>query len=155
MDYGLISVAATAITTAKELGKAAIGLRDFNQVAVAMSQINEQLLKAQDSLFSHNAQLMGLQQENFEAREELRKLKEALAERGRYSLFELSKGHFVYRMNVTPDQSRTSNPSSSEPLHYICQPCFDSGRKVVLQKYTVMGTDCGLNCSVCKTQFFD
>jgi hypothetical protein len=154
MDYSLISVAATAITTAKELGKAAMGLRDFNQFAVAMSQINEQLLKAQDSLFTHNSQLSELQGQYFEATEKLRKLEEAIRERGRYSLFEICSGNFVYRVNVTPETSNMGNPSTAEPLHYLCQPCFDKGVKAVLGKTRFMsGPDCQL-CPSCDRKIF-
>lgn len=152
MDFGLISIAGTAISTAKDIGKAAMGLRDFSQVAAAMSQINDQLLKAQDSLFAHNAQIMALQQENFEAREELRKLKEALAQRARYSLFELSSGVFVYRMNVTPQLGGPTNPGSPEPTHYVCQPCFDKGIKSILRKCNVFGSIC-MECTICKERF--
>ena len=132
MDYSLISVTATAITAAKELGKAAMGLRDFNQVAVAMSQINEQLLKAQDSLFTHNSQLAQLQSQYFEATQKLRELEETVRQRGRYSLFELATGNFVYRVNVAPEAGHMGDPTLTEPLHYLCQPCFDKGVKGVL-----------------------
>ena len=83
MDFALISTAVGSLKAAKDLGQAALGIRDFNQFASTISQINDQLLKAQESLFTHNAQLMQLQQDHFEARDELRKLRDAATERGR------------------------------------------------------------------------
>ncbi|HKT28781.1 hypothetical protein [Dyella sp.] len=142
MDYASISTAFTALSHAKQLGEAMIGLRDFNKVASIISEMNGQLLKAQDNLFTHNAQFAELQGKYFEACEEIRKLNEALAERGRYALFQLSPGVFVYR----------ASEASGEPQHYLCQPCFDSGKKAVLQKNRKYGT-ITIDCPMCKQQF--
>lgn len=137
------------------MAKAMSGIRDFNLVAEKAAAINEQLLKAQEALLAHNAAMFELQDKYFEAREELRKLQEAASERGRYTLFKFPQGHLAYRMNVTPQLGGASQPGSTEPEHYVCQPCFDNGRKVVLQQHLVMGAECGLICPVCKTQVFD
>lgn len=139
MDLSLISVIASAIGSAKELGKAALGVRDFNEMAPVIHQLNDHLLKAQDAMFRHNTELLTLQQEKFETTEELRKLKEALADRGRYTLFELSDRVFVYRMNVSPVGSHVGDPVSPQPQHDICQPCFDKGIKAVLKKHSRLG----------------
>jgi hypothetical protein len=152
MDFSSISIAVSSLKTAKEIGQAALAFRDFNQTAGAITQINEQLLKAQDGLFAHNSQLMELQQKYFEATEELRKLKEALAERGRYSLFQLSPNVFVYRVNVSPDASGSGDPGATDPMHYLCQPCFDKGVKSVLQKQASFGIQT-IDCSICGTKF--
>lgn len=134
MDYSLVGIAASSISMAKELAKTAIGLRDFNQVSAVVSQLNDQLLKAQDALFTHNAQMLTLQQQHFEATQKLREMEEAIAERGRYSLFELIPGFFVYRMNITPVAGHVSDPGTSEVLHYLCQICLDrDGFKSVLR----------------------
>ena len=125
MDYSLISAAATSIGVAKDLAKAALGLRDFNEFSAVISQLNEQLLNAQDSLFAHNSQIHGLQQQYFDAVEKLRELEKVMAERGNYSLFELSSGFFVYRLNAAQNGGDTS---TAEPLHYLCQLCFDRDR---------------------------
>lgn len=134
MDFSMISAAASSITVAKELVKVVIGVRDFNEIAPVVAQLNDQLLKAQDALFSHQAQLLTLQQQHFEATEKLAKAEKALAERGRYALFALSDGVFVYRVNVPPVDSHAGDPIATEPQHYICQPCFDKGIKVVLKR---------------------
>jgi len=152
MDFALISTAVGSLKAAKDLGQAALGIRDFNQFASTISQINDQLLKAQESLFTHNAQLMQLQQDHFEARDELRKLRDAATERGRYTLFELSEGVFVYRAQESDVSRTTSDSSAGTPLHYLCQPCFDTGFKVVLQKH-VFYTLVSLECSKCNSKY--
>lgn len=128
MDIALVTGAVGALKTALDIGKTAVTLRDaakLNEVVIAM---NEQLLNAQQSLFMHNAQLMALQQEHFDAMQELRDLKESLKERGHYSLFEIAPGKFVYRGNdQLPNDG--GDRSSASPEHYICQPCFDGPSK--------------------------
>jgi hypothetical protein len=134
MDFSTISAAASSISIAKDLLRAVVGIRDFNEIALAVSKLNDQLLNAQDSLFKHQTQLLALQEQHFETTQKLRKAEEALAERGRYSLFALSEGVMVYRVNLTPMDGQVGDPVTTEPLHYVCQPCFDKGIKVVLQR---------------------
>ena len=151
MDYGLITIAATAIASARDLGKAAVGLRDFNQVSAAMSQINDQLLKAHDSLFAHNAQLHALQQENFSMTKRLQELEKQIADRARYTLFEISDQTYVLRSS-NPTVLGSDLPHGSEPLHYACQPCMEKGIKSVLQKSSFYGS-ISLGCTICKQTF--
>jgi hypothetical protein len=148
MDLSIITAAVSALSAAKELGKAALGVRDFNEVAPVIAQLNDQLLKAQDALFRHNAELLSLQQEQFETAKKLREMEEALTQRGRYSLVELSRGHFAYRVNIAPVNSDVGNPVSAEPLHHVCQPCFDKGVKAVLQRHSFYGA-ISLDCPIC------
>lgn len=152
MDYSLLAAAGSAISTARDIGKAALALRDFNAFAATISAINDQLLKAQDSLFGHNAQLQALQQENFGMANRLRELEEKLADRGRYTLVEISDRTFVLGVN-TEVQLTASDPTHvAEPHHYICQPCFAKGIKSVLQKYNFCGA-ISLECPLCKERF--
>jgi len=143
MDISLITGAVSSIKQAAEIGKVLLTIRDTSMVSQEVLKIQELLLKAQESLFSLSAQLIALQQENFNTTEELRKCKETLAERGRYSLFSLSDKFHAYRVNLAPEG--THSISASEPLHYVCQPCFDKGIKSVLHvgEYRAV-------CPVCK-----
>lgn len=152
MDYSLIAAANSALTAAKELGRAAMGIRDFNEVAAKISAINDLLLKAQDSLFAHNAQLHALQQEKFDMANRLRELEEKLADRGRYSLVEISDRTFVLGCNQGEKVSGDSALGAVEPKHYICQPCFAKGIKSVLQKDSFYGA-IRLECPICKGTF--
>lgn len=151
MDLSAISAAVSAITVSKELAKAALGVRDFNEMAAVVAKLNEQLLKAQEGLFGHQAQLLALQQEHFETTEKLRKAEKALAERGRYALIELSPGNFAYSANITPVDSEVGNPVSTEPPHNVCQPCFDKGSKAVLRRTVFYGTEVW-TCPVCRIE---
>lgn len=152
LDLSLISTAVRSIGAAKELGQAMLGVRDFNMVASTVTQINEQLLKAQDALFTHNADMSELQQKNIEMLQELRAMKELIAERGRYALFEPTKGYFVYRVKAVESIGHDGNPVAAQPDHCVCQRCFDSGVKVVLQRTSFYGK-VSLSCNACKAEF--
>lgn len=156
MDYSLIATASSAIGAARDIAKAAIGIRDTALVAVKISEISDQLLKAQDSLFAHNAQLHALQQENFSLTNRLRELEGKKAQRSRYALIEISDGSFVLSTKGC-EKLPAENPADelilTEPDHYACQPCLDiRGHLVVLQKAVVFGAET-FTCPACKTEF--
>ncbi len=142
-----LQILSASITTAKDIAKTALNVRDSIVLAETVTKMNDQILKAQDALLALNGDMFAMQQENFRLHEEMRKLKEASAERGRYSLFELSDRVFVYRSNEGSDAAGT------EPGHYVCQPCFDKGVKSVLRKKNFWGA-ISLECPVCKEEFY-
>lgn len=154
MDITLLQAAAAAVSTAREIGKAASSVRDFNQFATTVAAINDQLLKAQESLFTHMSKLMELQDEHFKTREELRKIRETLDERARYSLFEIAPGNFAYRVNVTPEQGHTGEPLAPQQVHYLCQGCFDKGVKSILGREQSHTFGVSFGCHTCKREIY-
>jgi hypothetical protein len=141
MDLALINTAFASLTHIRQLGEAMKDIRDFNLVAAQVAEINSQLLKAQESLFAHSAQMHDLQAKYHGVSEELRKANDALAERGKYQLHELSPGVLVYRC-----------VEGEQPAHHLCQPCFDKGTKAVLQRH-VRWSAVSLDCPICDKQF--
>jgi hypothetical protein len=152
MDWTAISGITTSISAARDIAKGLASLRDTALINEKTAALLDQLLKAQEGLLAHNTTLLQLQSDHFEACEKLRKLEEAARERGRYSLVEVVPGNFAYRVNVDPQPSGAGDPAGAEPQHYVCQPCFDSGRKVTLRyfKAHLMGET--WTCSACKAQ---
>ena len=146
MDATQISILSTSISTAIDMARALVGVRDATAIAQQTTALNDVLLNTQQALLRHNAEMFELQQKYFEAREELRKLKEAINESSRYPLVNLGCSVFAYRVDVVPEQSGTSQPTATQTPHYLCQPCLDvRGHKSVLQvgEYAAI-------CSVCK-----
>lgn len=147
MDVTSITTAAASLKLAKDLLNATLGIRDFNAVAEKIAQVNDQLLKAQDSLFLHTARMADLQEQLLSARAELAELKGKSEERNKYALVTIGKGNLVYALKQ-PQQGDSDSPASVEPMHYLCQRCFDSGSKVVLQP---LGA--GWHCATCRRSF--
>ena len=92
-------------------------------------QLGDQLIDAQMAILT-------LQKEVIEKTEEVRKLREAISEKEKYSLVEIvpGSGNFAYARNIPPTEGHTGNPLMPEPFHYICQACFHKGVKSVLQR---------------------
>jgi hypothetical protein len=135
MDMSSLSAAVSGIRGAIILGKGALAVRDSTKAQEIVRAMNEKLLDAQQCLLELSAALNSLQQEHFQSTQELREVRETLAERGRYSLVDIGGSQFAYRMNAQPTLSGASDPGLAEPEHYICQKCFDgpAQAKVVLQ----------------------
>ncbi len=150
MDFTLIGNAASAIGAAKDIGRALIELRIDAAVAGTVSRLNEQLIKAQDALFAHQAQLLQMQQALFQAEEKLRLAEKMIADRGQYDLVEISPGILVYRAKRGPQIGE----GQAMPVHYLCQPCFDAGRKAVLIR-TETSFDLTHQCPLCKTHYLE
>ncbi|MGS1115996.1 hypothetical protein [Castellaniella sp. UC4442_H9] len=158
VDFALITGAVAAINGAMDIGKGAVAIRDGAKASEVVRAMNEKLLNAQQRLFELSAALGTLQQENFQAAQELRELREALAERNRYTLFELVPGSFVYRVNLPPERTDGLDPRGSEPEHYVCQQCLDSPvkRKVVLRHFARNEyTYANWRCPVCRTVIYE
>ncbi|AVI20806.1 hypothetical protein BCV75_06075 [Xylella fastidiosa] len=116
MDLTSINTAASSLKIAMELAGSLVGLRDFSKIETATSQLREALIAAQTALLVQNDTLFQLQREKFDTAEELRKLKETITQKERYTLLEISRGTFVYGMNVPHSRA---GPSSQE-LRSLC-----------------------------------
>ncbi|WP_042264737.1 hypothetical protein [Paraburkholderia heleia] len=151
MDLSLISAAATSLGLARDFGKAAMAVRDFNEMATIVSKLNDQILKAQDSLFALQSELLREQQEHFEALKKVREMEQALDDRREYSLVEIGNGLRAYQRK-TPAISDVEG-AVVEP-QYFCQPCFEGkALKSTLQPALYMGAHIGLECRICKERF--
>lgn len=151
MDLSFITAANSALSAAREICKAAIGIRDFNQLATTVAQLNEQILKAQDSLFTLQTQLLTAQEEVMAAKQKNADLEKYISQRDSYSLVEVSLGNFAYRSKK--DEIRIDlggEETFADPAHHICQPCLDvRGHKSVLTMSIVWGTQT-YTCPECK-----
>lgn len=141
VELASIQAAFSALKAAKELGAAALELRDFNQTAAAISQINAQLLKAQEGLFELQGAMFEAQAENHRLQEEVRQLKAAQDLREKYDRVALTPGNFAYRLKESPPDR-----------HYVCQPCLDvRGQEVDLMRRDRGSHGVVYSCSECKT----
>ena len=143
MDATSLVLISKGIGAARALADAVLKTRDTVKYGPVIAQMNEQLINVQGGLVTHNAEMMELQQKYYAACDELRRLKAVAAERECYSLHEIGPGVFAYRLDTS---------KKSEPLHYLCQPCFDKGVKSVLQDLYDQGPQT-LGCNVCNAKY--
>ncbi len=134
---------ATLFTQSKavfELSTALIAERDKRKADTIKVELNEHIINLQITLRETNDYINNLQGKNADLRKQNQELKEKLEERGNYQLVKM-KGDgefFAY-------QSK-----GSEETHFVCQPCFDNGKKAVL-----LGNGRGYwQCPVCKQELY-
>ncbi|MCX2894854.1 hypothetical protein ORG27_14840 [Stenotrophomonas lactitubi] len=151
MEIGSIISAFSAVATLKDAAQAALAVRDFNAAGAAISKITDELLKAQQNLLVQFDFTAKLQAELEQKRRELSELQKALEDRARYTLVELTDGIFVYRLKDSP-AGDDGVPDAVEPVHHLCQTCYDKGVKSVLQRSNRVG-DVTLDCRVCSAQY--
>lgn len=152
IDFQSIAATATALSAAKELAKAAMATRDFNQFAGAVAEINAKLIDAQEGLFGAQAALAELQQQHMKCVDELAALKKAAAQLGQHELVRLSDGVFVYVPKEAVEAFVSGSPAVKHNIACVCQPCLDDGRKRVLVLREV-GFEMVLVCPGCQTSY--
>lgn len=122
--------AIASFSALKDLGAALIGERDRQKAAAIEVEFNKQLIEAQ----THLAQLLGTvidQQGRIGTLEKrVRDMEAAQAEKERYVLAKVGteREFFAYRLRDPAELTERVD----EVEHFICQPCFETGKKVVL-----------------------
>lgn len=151
MDITSITAAFSAVKAAKDLGATLIELRDFNQVASTVTELNRKLLEAQEGIFSAQSKMLELQSEHFEVLNKLRKLEEGLQQRRRYELVELYAGNLAYRLKPPEHRQDEIAVHGDEPIHYACQPCMETKcvRAILVKKTAILGP-VYFECPLCK-----
>lgn len=117
-----------------DLVKVAAKARDEARVEAATQEIRERLVNISAlalTLVEKNASLIATNAELKAANAEHKRLhlelEDTLRQRAQYELCEIQPGTFAYRSKPVKE----GEPAI--PPHYLCQPCYDKGTKVVLQ----------------------
>ena len=113
-----ISAAISSLSAAIGLMKGAVDARDE-------AKVKDALMAMSDRLFAIHLQANELLAENRDLQAQINQLKEQEVERERFILHEVRPGAFALRMEPTGDD-RT-------PVHYVCQACRGTGKKIVLR----------------------
>jgi hypothetical protein len=114
-----------AAKTSLDLLKLGLDVRDDQKVREAMTDLNEKLFSLSMASFSAAQSLNELQAAVAALEANNRELEAKLKERSAYVLHEVKPGSFCYRFQ--PEEGAV------EPVHYLCQVCYDKGVKSVLR----------------------
>ena len=154
MDMSQISALFQGIQVATQLLASAVDARDEAQVAKAQAEMHKALADAfgavlaiQAKMFSQMEKLMAMHDELALANQKIVELNKTRSEAARYERFEFPSGRLVLR--IKPEHQGT------DPLHYLCQSCFDEGFHMVLQPEKWSTGTC-YTCPKCNNQnWFD
>ena len=121
-----------SLATIKDLGSALFRERDQQKQAAIQIDLSDKVIHAQAQLSQVLAAVIDKDQTIQTLRDQVRALESAQNERDRYALHRLGDGsegdYFVYKLRAPADLKERAD----EPAHFVCQTCFDAGKKSVL-----------------------
>lgn len=154
----ITAIAATlnALRTSLDLAKGAIATRDDMKLAELDKSLHKEIIDVQSAaiellgkLSTATDEIDALKDRERELRREIAGIKERVAERAKYRLHELTDGIFVLACDA-----QTNDAGTTEPAHYLCQPCMDNeAKKGVLQRKGGP-VNVTLVCNLCKASYF-
>lgn len=129
MDFSLLI---SSLAAAKEMAGLLVQERDRQKAAAIQVDLTEKITQAQLNLLQVVGTVTELTEALRVARERVHQLEADQRENERYRLVEVipSRGFFAYRLRPAAELKERSD----EPVHFLCQPCFDQGRKMVLRR---------------------
>lgn len=121
-----------SLATIKDLGSALFRERDQQKQATIQIDLTDKVIQAQAQLSQVLAAVIDKDQMIQTLRDQVRTLEQAHNERDRYALHRFGDGsegdYFVYKLRAPADLKERAD----EPEHFVCQTCFDTGKKSVL-----------------------
>lgn len=131
--------AMSSLSTALNIGKTLVEIRDSAKLQEAVIQFNGAIIDAQSKIMASQEERTTLTRKVDELEKECMRLKNWEGEREKYSRKELSTGVFAYIEN--------NHVGKLQNAHKYCCNCFDNYRKSTLQQYQAMpGCKVGLSC---------
>lgn len=129
------------LKAASDLAQGMMDLRDTVKLGSVVIKLNAEILAAQRGALAAS-------QSEAEMVEEIRALKAQVVsfetwetEKKRYQLHELPPGVFVYTLK--------QDMAGDEPMHHICQTCYQHGKKSILHATEPTNGMHHLNCKAC------
>ncbi|KQW73136.1 hypothetical protein ASE17_09305 [Phenylobacterium sp. Root77] len=138
-----IAAAIASLKTAGEIANGFLTLRDQAVIQSKVIELQSIILAAQQGAITAQSEQMELVDEIRALRAELDRLAAWSATADRYQLTDLGKGVFAYK-----PQAETLG---SDPDHFACVQCFETGRRSVLQNLGRFNSRERLECQACKS----
>jgi hypothetical protein len=145
VDMSAISGIAASLTTAADITKAMIGLRDAALLQGKVIELQQVILAAQSSALTAQSDHFALMQRIRELEEEKAKLEGWEEERRRYTLKDYGEHTFAFELKP--------EAANGEPIHRLCPTCFERGRKSILQFTNKIHGQDVYNCPSCEKRF--
>lgn len=125
MDIGNITAAVNSLKVAGDIARSLFNLHTAAEVGAKASELNRQIIDAQQQVFAANAAQTALLERVRELEGQLERMKAWDAQKQRYALAAPFAGCMVYALK--------KERSDGEPPHYLCTACFQRGERSILQ----------------------
>jgi Zn finger protein HypA/HybF involved in hydrogenase expression len=143
-----LSGALGALQSASNIIKTLAGLRSESERSAKLIELQSQIVAAQISAIQANTAQSNLIDRVRQLEAQIAKMETWSAEKQRYELKAVSTRAFAYALKA--------EASGSEPFHYICQNCYEKGKKSILQFSPSALVDSGIphtfDCPECKAK---
>lgn len=124
-DIAFIAQAFTSLQATANIAKALIGVRDQAMIDAKLIELNQSLITAQGNVMQAQSEQSALIQEVCDLKQKIMDMENWRNEQQRYQLISPWAGGFVYALK--------ESCKGADPPHWICQQCYEKGRKSVLQ----------------------
>lgn len=141
---GDIASLVSGLSTALSLVPALVQERDRHKAAAIERDLTDRILQTQAKLAEVLSTIIEKEGTIQALTERLRVLESDQREKARYRLAKVGTlgDFFAYQLRSAAELPERSD----EPEHFLCQPCFDAGKKGVLRLNTYTAV-----CPLCKT----
>ena len=125
-DISAIAGLTTSLRTAVEIMKAMNDISDINLIPTKIFELTREIMSAQACALAVQSEQFDLLQSKRDLEEEIVRLKAWSTEKYRYELKNVAPGAVAYVVKA--------KMQGSEPVHWICANCFQSGKKRFLNE---------------------
>lgn len=145
-----LQAAATALGSLKaafDISKTLLDIQGSAKIGAKVIELQSQILSAQQAAMSAQVTQTTLIGRITELEAEVARLKKWEADKSEYRLENVHSGAFVY--------SPKAEPTATEPNHWLCVRCFESGQRSLLQNLgrTKDAAHSTFGCPTCKNEF--
>ena len=145
---GEIGAFISILSVAGTMARGLVEERDRQKAAAIQIELSEKILQAQAKFSEILGTVIEKDGTIQSLRERIRELETNEAEKARYRLAKVgSLGHLLaYALRPASELAERAD----EPEHFVCQPCFDAGKKGVLHigPYAAHCPLCNVNVSI-------
>jgi hypothetical protein len=143
-DMTLIAGTISSLKSAFDISKLLVAVRDS-------TMLNEKVLELQRAILAAQSDALAAQSDQFALLERVRNLEKQLvdikawdSEKQRYELQAVYRDAFAYALK--PDSG------GSEPPHWLCNACYQNGKKSILSALSRVGRDEFWVCPTCSAK---
>lgn len=128
-----------------ELARLMVNERDRHKLAAIQIDFTEKVIQLQTKLSEVSSAIVEKDGRISHLADRVRELERRQSEEARYQLAKVGTvgDFFAYKLRPAAELVERTD----EPEHFLCQPCFDAGKKSVLR---IIGSWC--QCSICGTK---
>lgn len=147
IDIGSLASLAGSLKTAGDIAQTLVGIRDANLIQQKVIDLNREIIAAQSSAITTQAQYAALTQHVRDLTARVAELEAWEQEKLRYQLMDHGGGTFTYALKAGME--------NGEPFHRICAHCYQGRRKSLLQSHGNFGSGREkVTCPACDGEFW-